>query len=437
MIVLVVVVVFGLLVIHVFADVELRKRRISFDEVDDEDDDLPAEHDSFDSWSTATTSSSSSPDTVFDSDDNNDNNNDNDDDDINHVRENANELDPSATSSLLSSDLSDESEGSAAHLVNFNKPSGNGDHVQGRFGAPVSEFAAWRDVDSDCADGSFSNLRSFVQFFGYPRSGHTLVAMLLDAHPDIVISNEYNLLEKWDKFETVHDMYMIILNKMLRRYDANAVPRAKKHAKNEAGHYNYRVPGAWQGRWRCLRVIGDKKGSSTTAGLQRNWEATLDKIAWIRNSTGLPVKFFHVIRNPYDNIATMITRSLNVRTHNATDHASTVADKWDSKWMTRVRRWIGLFETNMAYARTLPREDVLHVHDHMLLANATHETQRWCAFLGVECPPRYSAAVARILFRSPWKSRNRIPWSNTAKRLIARFMRGHELLRMYSFESEF
>jgi hypothetical protein len=57
----------------------------------------------------------------------------------------------------------------------------------------------------------------------------------------------------------------------------------------------------------------------------------------------------------------------------------------------------------MAYARTLPPEDVLHVHDHMLLANATRETQRWCAFLGVDCPPRYSAAVARILFRSPWQ----------------------------------
>ena len=55
----------------------------------------------------------------------------------------------------------------------------------------------WRQVDSDCMDGTFNNLHTFVQFVGYPRSGHTLVAMLLDAHPNIVISNEYNILEKW------------------------------------------------------------------------------------------------------------------------------------------------------------------------------------------------------------------------------------------------
>jgi hypothetical protein len=148
----------------------------------------------------------------------------------------------------------------------------------------------------------------------------------------------------------------------------------------------------------------------------------------------VPVKFFHVLRNPFDNIATMITRGLNVRTHNATDRTTMVAEQWDESWEKRIDRWMRLFETNIRFALTLPPGDVLHVHDFQLLNNATHETQRWCRFLNLECPARFSAAVARILFRSPWRSRDRIPWSARAKRRIEQFLRGHELLHHYSFE---
>ena len=37
-------------------------------------------------------------------------------------------------------------------------------------------------------------------FVGHPRSGHSLVAAILDSHPEIVISDEFNLLYKFDSF---------------------------------------------------------------------------------------------------------------------------------------------------------------------------------------------------------------------------------------------
>jgi hypothetical protein len=178
----------------------------------------------------------------------------------------------------------DESDGKCGRIVVVNKPSSIGGHVQGRFGArcaAVCRVARPRQRLPSTARSAIS--ARLCSFSAIRAAGHTLVAMLLDAHPDIVVSNEYNLLEKWDKFETVarhvHDHSQQNAAPLRRQRGAKS---AKKHAKNEAGHYNYRVPGAWQGRWRCLRVIGDKKGSSTTAGLQRNWDATLDKIAWMR-----------------------------------------------------------------------------------------------------------------------------------------------------------
>ncbi len=36
----------------------------------------------------------------------------------------------------------------------------------------------------------------YCMFIGYPRSGHSLIGSLLDAHPNIIISHELNVLKK-------------------------------------------------------------------------------------------------------------------------------------------------------------------------------------------------------------------------------------------------
>ena len=41
----------------------------------------------------------------------------------------------------------------------------------------------------------FAAVRTFLLFVGHPRSGHSLVGSLLDAHPDVVVSHELDALE--------------------------------------------------------------------------------------------------------------------------------------------------------------------------------------------------------------------------------------------------
>jgi hypothetical protein len=36
----------------------------------------------------------------------------------------------------------------------------------------------------------FSSVRTFVLFVGYPRSGHSLIGSIMDAHPNIIIAHE-------------------------------------------------------------------------------------------------------------------------------------------------------------------------------------------------------------------------------------------------------
>ena len=41
-------------------------------------------------------------------------------------------------------------------------------------------------------------IKSFVMFIGYARSGHSIVAALLDAHSHIAIAHELNIVKIWD-----------------------------------------------------------------------------------------------------------------------------------------------------------------------------------------------------------------------------------------------
>ena len=43
------------------------------------------------------------------------------------------------------------------------------------------------------------NVETFVFFIGYPRSGHSIIASLMDAHPNIVIAHQYNVFGEWVK----------------------------------------------------------------------------------------------------------------------------------------------------------------------------------------------------------------------------------------------
>lgn len=44
----------------------------------------------------------------------------------------------------------------------------------------------------------YNDIETFVMFIGYPRSSHSLVGSILDAHPEIIISNEYHIIQRWN-----------------------------------------------------------------------------------------------------------------------------------------------------------------------------------------------------------------------------------------------
>lgn len=272
----------------------------------------------------------------------------------------------------------------------------------------VARFAAQRDVPRAYATSlrgalrereRFAQVEAFCAFVGHPRSGHTLVGSLLNAHPDVVIANELDVLRfvRWGFSRS--QLYAMILEHD-RRWGA--------HGRLSSG-YDYTVAGQWQGRHRRLRVIGDKKGGGSTRKLARR-PHLLERL---RATVGVPLRFVHVVRDPYDNITTWARRSgrpLEAIAENYFSMAETIRD---------VRR--GLRE-----------DEIVEVTLESLVADPEGVLTRLCAALGLAPDAAYTRACAGIVFDAPRRTRSAARWDPRLAAHVRQRMLEFDALRSYA-----
>ena len=95
----------------------------------------------------------------------------------------------------------------------------------------------------------YDGIQTFVLFIGYGRSGHSLVAAILDAHPKIVIAHEFDVLRKWNyyKNDTWNGKSKLFFDLHSNsRAHAMFGKRAQFRSVSQTG-YAYHVAGQWQG----------------------------------------------------------------------------------------------------------------------------------------------------------------------------------------------
>ena len=241
-------------------------------------------------------------------------------------------------------------------------------------------------------------------FVGYPRSGHTLLGSLLDAHPDIVISNELDAFRYLDHGFTRRQIYgLVIWHERLYGYGKQ--------------DFDYSVPGGHQGTASRLRVIGDKRGTAT--GFRIAGDMTL--IDRIRRVTGVPIRAIQHSRNPFDVIAT----------------SATVEARGADPRLPEAIRWFAMWSRNLDTVRYGLRDDEqLETRHERLVASPAEELQRVTSFLGVDADPTYLEQCAASVWPSPRRSRNSVDWSDRQIDEVDAIIGRHPWLRGYTFDSE-
>lgn len=249
---------------------------------------------------------------------------------------------------------------------------------------------------------TFEDVRAYCMFIGYGGSGHSLVGSLLDAHPRIVIAHELDVLRLVQAGFGRGQLYSLILEKA-REFTVGG---------RRWNEYEYSVPHQWQGRFEGLQVIGDKKGGGSTKRLQNN-PRLLDRL---RRVVGVPIRFVHVTRNPYDVITKM-------------------ALKQPARLAASADRFFALCETVASVKRQVRPGEVLDVRHEALIEDPRRTLRQVCDFVGVGCTDEYVEDCASIVFTSPRKTRHSVEWPADLVDTVKSRMAAFDFLAGYGYDS--
>ncbi|KAJ7382043.1 hypothetical protein OS493_037531 [Desmophyllum pertusum] len=257
----------------------------------------------------------------------------------------------------------------------------------------------------------YDGVETFVMFIGYPRSSHSLVGAILDAHPEIVIPHEFNLMQKWKKYQS-----SILKKKTCRKILYFTTFTIFPRDKLCLGYVQEPI------------VIGDKKGGDTSFILiDPNKLSVLEEINQV---VQVPMKFIHVTRNPFDNISTMLLRNTRSRDSVREEGA-------------RVNRTRGLdviigryFELAASNQRVRERygDAVIDIPGHETVLRPKETLQRLCDHLGVTCSEDYLEKCSKIMFGTPSVTRDKVVWSEEQIMRVTELMKSYPFLEDYSFD---
>lgn len=221
-------------------------------------------------------------------------------------------------------------------------------------------------------------------FLSPPRSGHSLLGALLDAHPDAAIGHELDalLFMRWG-------WRLVEVLPLLER-------SAQWAATQEMlpGGYGYRLAG--QGQVRQPLVIGDKHGEATLVELARR--------PWLRQRLELtspaPLHWLRAVRHPLDNIATIAMKIDSIAAE-VLPPGGTALQRAEA-YFFQLADWM-----DQAGG---PQSRLLDVRHEDLLAEPERELGRLAGFLGLEPDPAWLSRCQAILRPAPHLTRRTVCW---------------------------
>jgi hypothetical protein len=247
----------------------------------------------------------------------------------------------------------------------------------------------------------FSKLKCFILVVGNSRSGSTLLGSILDAHPNANIANESRA--------------STIFWRDLNRYEIlNEIStHAENYRTNEkiSEGYSYSIKNDLLDESDIL-VMGDKIWNPATLILHGDYSL----LRRLEDVLEVPIKIIHAIRNPFDVIATMHSRS-----------KAPIRDRilWYFMHCDSVKA------INEAHFQN---EGFMNVHHESLISSPTLTLSNLCEFMGLDSNKYPTESFKSMLFKEPKKTRLNINWLEEDVNMIINKMSEYVFLEKYSLE---
>ena len=268
-----------------------------------------------------------------------------------------------------------------------------------------NQFVAARAARSD--PELFADVRTFCFFVGHNKSGTSLLGGLLDAHRQIVLADEADVLQYVDAGLDREEIFHVLLR------GSRTEARKGRVTARRLEPYSYAVPGQWQGGTERPRVVGDSTSGSSTRRLGDD-PALLDRLAALTRE--VDVKMIQVIRNPFDPISVMMVRG-NRTFDNSIEH------------------FFSACNTLVDLRRHIDRGGLFPVRYEDVVADPSGVLRNVCAFVGVDPDPEYIDACTGIIRPRPDRSRDMVEWTPEWIDHVERRMVDFDFLDGYSYDN--
>jgi len=248
---------------------------------------------------------------------------------------------------------------------------------------------------------NYDKLEHFCLFVGYPRSGHSIVGSMIDAHPDAIMAHELDFMKLLKNGASSTELYNKIIDNS-KQVLKNGRTGEKLEAGGRRAKYQYKIDTGWHAKARNLKIIGDKRANDTTLSLNEDYKL-LKKLKVV---TSKAPKIIHVVRNPYDNIATM-SRAIGNEAFNLYEKLCETIDK--------IRK----------------DEDVLDIYQECLILHSKEQIVRMCDYLGLSTDENYLSQCAGALFDKPNMTRLNRKWTNKQLDRVNKLIDKYDWLSKY------
>jgi len=236
-------------------------------------------------------------------------------------------------------------------------------------------------------------MKYFLCFCGFPRSGHTLVAAILNANPNCMVSNQLNI------FSQKKISLDYIKSYSLKPHTWKSTTQIKHVPKQE------------------ITIIGDKTGHRTTEILSNNPQ----RLGIIKSQVGVPLKWILVVRNPFDNLATWARlnyQNKNNEKNTIKKELNIVIEKYK--------------KLNQTIDKLKKSEDILTVKHEDVITKMHNTLEEISNFLEISFDPQWRDYVRETVWKKPRITRAKIRWNQNQVKVVNDIISSYPWLKGYT-----
>lgn len=255
------------------------------------------------------------------------------------------------------------------------------------------------------------NPKTFVTFACSGASGHTIIAAILDAHPNCMIGEEKKVIHsKWPKDKVFQQCFKDSQNRV----------NSTKCYRNTIG----KIPDQWQGKYHNeLLVLGDKCGWDVV-GPRLDSGPTTRRLNRFRNVIKpTDHKVIHVIRNPFDIVSAWHSLKAG-RKHE--EHKRDI-----NKAIDLYEKYARLIQGTY-YEMDFPLEKIIQIRNEDLCRNPEKEILKLSEFLELPINNSWLESSMRVV-RPVHRRINEVIWPTPAKKRVDEIIKKYWFLDGYEF----